>query len=130
MTDRRWFAHPVVGGVIGVFAGGLSILLVEAAAHALIGTANLADVSTITVPMFASVLVAWVIGAGVAGLVATTWSGARSLLPGTIGGLVLLAGAGTMMMAFPHPAWVVVGAITLMPAAAWWAARSRLPRRA
>ncbi len=127
VVQRRWFAHPVVGSIVGVFAGGISILLVETVAHALLGTPR--DAAAITPPMFASVLAAWVTGAGVAGLVGTAWSGARSLVPGTVGGLVLLAGAGVTMIAIPHPGWMIVGAVTLMPAAAWWAARSRVARR-
>ncbi|NUQ12276.1 MAG: hypothetical protein HUU26_08120 [Gemmatimonadaceae bacterium] len=131
MTERRpWYASPVAGGIVGVFAGGLTIMLLEAAAHQFIGTADPANPSTITTPMFLSVVVAWIAGCFMAGTVATVWSRAQTVLPGVVAGLVLLAGAVMNFVSFPHPAWVMAAAFLLMPAAAWLAARSRLVRRA
>lgn len=126
--ERSWTTHPVVGGLIGIFAGGLTVLVIESAGHALLGTADPADPSTATTPMMLSVLVAWVVGSAVAGLVATAWTGARSIVPGAIGGLVLFAGAAATLMAIPHPVWMAAGAVILMPTAAWLAARSRMTR--
>ncbi|MDO9093199.1 MAG: hypothetical protein Q7U99_11285 [Rubrivivax sp.] len=123
-----WTRHPIVAGVIGVLAGALAIMLVEWLAHQWLGKADLAQPATISTPMFASVLVAWVLGAGTAALVATAWNGGRSLLPGLVAAGVLLAGSVATMFAVAHPLWMVVGASVLMPAAAWLGARSRLVR--
>lgn len=129
-TRRSWTRSSVVAGVVGVFAGGLTIFLVEAAGHALFGTADPTDLSGITGPMFASVLVAWVVGSAVAGAVAAAWARRGSAGVGAVVGLVLLAAAVSNMVAFPHPAWMMVGAVVLMPTAAWLAARSVTARTA
>jgi hypothetical protein len=125
---RKWYSSPIVAGIIGVFAGGLAIMLLEAASHAIFGTADPNDLSTITLPMFASVLVAWVVGCYVAGTVATLWTGRSTATPGIIAGLVLLGGAVMNLVAFPHPMWMAVAAFVLMPTTAFVAARSRVPK--
>jgi hypothetical protein len=125
---RTWYSSPIVAGIIGVFAGGLAIMLLEAAGHALFGTADPNDLSTITSPMFASVLVAWVVGCYVAGTVATLWTGRSTATPGIIASLVLLGGAVMNLVAFPHPIWMAAAAFVLMPAAAIMAARSRVQK--
>jgi hypothetical protein len=130
MSTRKWYASPIVAGIIGVFAGGIVIVVLEAAGHALLGTADPADPSSITMPMFAAVLVAWVVGCYAAGTVATIWARSSSMTPGIVAGLVLLGGAVMNLVAFPHPMWLVVAAFVLMPAAAFLAARSRVPRKA
>lgn len=123
-----WTRHPILAGVTGVLAGALAIALFEWLGHQWLGQPDLAKPESITTTMFASVLVAWVVGAGTAALVATAWSGGRSLVPGLVAAGVLLAGSVATMFAFPHPGWMVVGALVLMPAAAWLGARSRIVR--
>jgi hypothetical protein len=118
----------VVGGIVGVFAGGLTVAAIEALGHAVFGVADPADLSTVTTPMLASVLVAWLLGAAVAGLTATHWSGRRSAWPGTISALVLFAGSVATLFAIPHPVWLAVATVLLMPAAGWLAASSRVAR--
>lgn len=131
MVQRRpWYASAFAGGVVGVFAGGLTIMLLEAAAHQFTGTADPANPASITTPMFLSVVVAWIAGCFVAGTVATLWARAQSVLPGVVAGLVLLAGAVMNFVTIPHPAWVMVAALLLMPTTAWLAARIRVTRRA
>ena len=125
-----WTRHPVIAGVIGVFAGALVIALSEWLGHQWLGAADITKPATITTPMFASVLVAWVLGAGAAALVATAWGGGRSTVPGLVAAGVLLAGSVATMVAIPHPGWMIGGALVLMPAAAWFGARSRLARAA
>lgn len=124
-----WTRHPVIAGVIGVLAGALVIALVEWLGHQWLGKADLARPATISAPMFASVLVAWVLGAGTAALVATAWGGGRSQVPGLVAAGVLVAGSVATMFTIPHPAWMVAGALVLMPAAAWLGARSRIVHR-
>jgi hypothetical protein len=119
----HWTRHPALGGLIGVFAGALVIALVEFSAHRVVGTADVRQPGTITTPMFASVLVAWLAGAATAGLVATRWSGARSRWPGLLAAGVLLAGSVATMLAIPHPGWVMTAAVLGMPAAAWLTTR-------
>lgn len=126
----NWTRHPVVAGVIGVFAGALVIALVEWLGHQWLGQPDLADPGSITTPMFACVLTAWVLGAGTAALVGTAWGGGRSRVPGLVAAGVLAAGSAATLLAIPHPAWMVVGALLLMPCAAWLGARSRPVRQA
>jgi hypothetical protein len=123
-----WTRHPVIAGVVGLLAGALVIALIEWLGHQWLGKADLARPATITAPMFASVLVAWVLGAGTAALVATAWAGGRSRVPGLAAAGVLLAGSVATLFAIPHPMWMIAGALVLMPAAAWFGARSRLVR--
>ena len=120
-----WTRHPILAGVVGVLAGGLVIALAEWLSHQVLGPADVARPGAISTPMFASVLVAWVLGAGAAALVATAWNGGRSRVPGLVAAGVLLAGSVATMLAIPHPTWMVAGALVLMPAAAWLGARSR-----
>ena len=120
----RWINHPVVAGIVGVFAGGLAIAVIEWLGHQWLGPVQPGSGAVISDAMFGTVLVAWIVGAGTAGAVATLWSGRRTALPGAIGGLVLLAGSVATMFAFPHPGWVIVAAPVLMPAAAWFCARA------
>lgn len=119
---------PVVAGIVGVFAGALTVFLLEAAGHAILGTADPDDLSTITAPMFVSVLVAWILGSAAAGWVATYWARSSSLVLGVVVGLVLLAAAGSNMLVIPHPAWMIAGAVVLMPLAAVLAARAAASR--
>lgn len=121
-----WIRHPVLAGVIGVLAGAVTIALLEWLGGLWLGRADLARPSTISPPMFAGVLLAWVLGAGTAALVATAWCGGRSRVPGLVAAGVLMAGSAATMLAIPHPGWMVAGALVLMPAAAWLGARSRL----
>ena len=130
MAQRSWVAHPVMGGIVGIFAGGLTVMLLEALGPAMFGTPDPNDLSTVTTPMFAWVLVAWIVGAAAAGYVATQWTGARSIWPGTISALVLFGGSVATLFAIPHPVWMTVATIALMPAAGWLAASSRVTRTA
>lgn len=122
--SRSWVRSSVVGVVIGVLAGGLTVFLGEAVGHALLGTGDPNDLTAITTPMWASVLVAWILGSAVGGAVATYWGSSLTVRAGGIVGVVLLAGAATNMFAFPHPVWMIVGAVVLMPLAALGAARA------
>jgi hypothetical protein len=128
-SGRSWVQSPLVGGLIGVFAGGLTIFLLEALGHAVLGTADPEDLSSVTPSMFASVLVAWIVGTAVAGALATYWARSTTVTLGVIVGLVLLAGAVSTMMAIPHPTWMKLAAVVLMPLAAVLAARSVATRK-
>lgn len=122
MSQRNsWVRSKVVAGLVGLFAGGVVIMLVEAAGHAAFGTAAPGDLESVTVPMFLSVLVAWTVGSAVAGAVATHWSAARTGGLALVMGLILLAGAVANMFVIPHPVWLIVAAVVLMPGAAWMA---------
>ena len=120
-SQKSWVRSKFVGGLVGLFAGGVAIMLVESAGHALFGTAAPGDLQSVTLPMFLSVLVAWTVGSAVAGAVATRWSAAGSGALALGMGLILLAGAVANMFAIPHPVWLMVAAVVLMPGAAWTA---------
>ncbi len=125
-----WTRHPVIATVVGVFAGGLVIALAEWLSKQWLGAPDLAKPGGISTGMFASVLVAWVLGAGTAALVATAWAGGRSRVQGLVSAGLLLAGSVATMFASPHPVWMIAGALVLMPAAAWFGAQSRIVRGA
>lgn len=125
-----WTRHPVLAGVVGVLAGALVIALVEWLGEQWLGAGDLKAPATITAPMFASVLLAWVAGAGTAAAVATAWCGGRSRVPGFVAAGLLFAGSVATMFAFPHPGWMMAGAVLLMPAAAWWGTRGRAVAKA
>ena len=118
MAARAWWAHPVVAGVVGVFAGIMTIVIVEAAGHRLLGSVDPTRPDTVPPAMYALVLAAWVAGAAVAAAVATSWAGRRTRVPGTVAGLVPFAGALLTVATVPHPVWAIVLAVALMPAAA------------
>lgn len=128
--QKSWVRSKVLGGLVGLFAGGGTIMLVESAGHALFGTATPGDLQSVTLPMFLSVLVAWTVGSAVAGAVATGWSAARSGALALAMGLILLAGAVANMFAIPHPVWLMVAAVVLMPGAAWTAGTRMIHRAA
>lgn len=128
-SGRGWIRSAVVGGLIGAFAGGLTVFLLEGLGHRLLGTADPTDPSSITAAMFASVLVAWIVGSAVAGATATYWARSTTLTLGLVVGLILLAGAVSNMLVIPHPLWMKVGAVILMPLAAVLAARAVMPGR-
>lgn len=121
-----WTRHPLLAGTVGVLAGALAIALTEWLAHQWLGPADVAKPGAISTPMFAAVLLAWVLGAGTAARVATAWNGGRSRWPGLAAAGVLAAGSVATMVAIPHPGWMVAGALVLMPAAAWLGAHSRV----
>lgn len=135
LMSGKWYSSPIVGGIIGVFSGGLTILVLEAAGHTVFGTGEpmtpeTFSMANVTMPMLLSVLVAWVVGCFVAGTVATMWTGSESVVPGVITGLILLAASVWNMTMIPHPAWMAVAAVVLMPSTAFLGARLRVARRA
>ena len=125
MDFKKVVTSPVAGGVVGVFVGGLTVLLLESAGHTILGTEDPNDFASVTTPMFAAVLVAWIVAAWLGATVATIWSKGRTLVPGLVVGVILLAGSVSNFFLFPHPLWMVVGAVVLMPLAAYLGARWR-----
>lgn len=126
MDTKKLLSSPTAGGIVGVFVGGLTVLLLEAAGHALFGTADLNDLASVTPSMFASVLVAWIVASWFGATVATVWSKGRTVVPGLAVGIVLLAGSVSNFFIIPHPVWMIIAAVVLMPAAAYLGARWRL----
>lgn len=118
-----WTRHPFLAGLVGVFAGALAIALTEWLAHQLLGPVDLKQPGSIGSPMFASVLVAWVLGAGTAARVASAWHRRASRVPGLAAAGVLMSGSVVTLFALPHPTWMIAGALLLMPAAAWLGSR-------
>jgi Na+/phosphate symporter len=123
-SGRGWARSSWIGGLVGTFAGGLTVFLLEGLGHALLGTVDPTDPSSITGTMFAAVFLAWIVGSAVAGAAATYWARSTTVTLGLIVGLILLAGAVSNMVVIPHPLWVNVGAVILMPLAAVLAARA------
>ncbi|MGF1456429.1 MAG: hypothetical protein ACFB6R_13770 [Alphaproteobacteria bacterium] len=123
--------RPFVGLLAGVIAGILVTAFVEAVGHAMFPTppgVRLTDEDSLApiveqVPMKAvAVLVAWGLGVFVGASVAfKVAEGAE--WPGWAVVIMLLAGAGWMLLRIQPPVWMSVTAVLLMPAAAYAAAR-------
>jgi len=127
-TPRNWANHPVIATIVGIFAAGLVVLLTERAGHALLGAADPAVPNAVSTAQYASVLLAWILGAGVGAAIATRWARTSSVAPGVIVGVFILAGAATSLWAFPHPVWMV-GAACFLPIVGFVSARVlALPR--
>lgn len=124
MAENGWARTGWVGALVGIFSGGLTVLLVESLGHQLLGTADPSAPETISTAMFASVLVAWVTGCGVAAFVAMRWSRSSPIWPGVVPALMLVGGTVANFLAFPHPVWMMVVAPPVMLAAAWVVARA------
>lgn len=73
------------------------------------------------------VLVGWIMGAFVGGLVASRVAArSRGQYAWVIAGVILAATLANLR-AIPHPAWMVIGALVGVPAAGWLAARLAPP---
>ena len=79
MSDQKsWTRSAVAGGLVGLFSGGLVVLLLEYVGHNFLGTADPGDLGAITTAMAAWVLGAEVMGSAVAGGMATYWHRLKS----------------------------------------------------
>ena len=110
---RAWTTHPVVATVVGILAAMITVMLVEAAGHALLGVGDPRAATGITTPQYLAVLVAWTLGAGVGALVAARWARARTVIPGVVVGAFILLGAIASFAAIPHPAWMMAASAAL-----------------
>ncbi len=122
-SARHWSRHPVLSAVLGVFAGALTIAVVEWLGHQALGTAATPVPAAAPVPMLLVVLLAWLLGAAVAAWVAGRWNASGRPAAGIGAALVLWGATGLTLWMVPHPAWAVVAALLLMPLAGWLAAR-------
>lgn len=110
----------ILGVIAGIFAGVLVISLVESLGHVAfpppegVDLRNPAELKSIMheIPLAAqlAVLVAWGSGVFVGGLVARRLATGFAFCAWVVGA-VLFAGAGSTMIAIPHPPWMIVGAI-------------------
>ena len=106
---RAWTTHPVVATVVGILAAMITVMLVEAAGHALLGVGDPRAATGITTPQYLAVLVAWTLGAGVA----ARWARARTVIPGVVVGAFILLGAIASFAAISHPAWMMAASAAL-----------------
>lgn len=116
---------PVLAGVISAV---ITVFLVEGISHSIwpppegIDISNPEDLAilmeTIPLPAIVAVLVAWILGAFVGGLIARKVDNSPDNSSSLItGGIVVIFGILTMMT-IPHPAWMwVFGILTPIPAA-------------
>ena len=117
--DRQSIGFQILGSLVGIVAGVMTIGFVESIGHMLFPTATLEDISEFpqiisAIPMPAKlwVVMSWGLGVFLGGLVAlfiargTHW-------PGLIVALFLFSGAVWTMFQFPHPPWMIVGAVLM-----------------
>ena len=110
---RAWTTHPVVATVVGILAAMITVMLVEAAGHALLGVGDPRAATGITTPQYLAVLLAWTLGAGVGALVAARWARSSTVIPGVVVGSFILLGAVASFAAIPHPVWMMVASAAL-----------------
>ncbi len=123
--------RPFVGLLAGVMAGIIVTALVEAIGHVMFPTppgVRMTDYESLApvveqVPMKAvAVLLAWGLGVFVGASVAFKVAQGPEW-PGWAVVIMLLAGAGWVLLRIQPPMWMSVTALLLMPAAAYAAAR-------
>ncbi len=123
MPERRhWSRHPVLSALLGVFAGVLTISLIEWLGHRALGSADAPDPAGASGTLFLVVLLAWLAGAGVGAWVAGRWAASSRPTVGLSAALVLWGATALTLWMLPHPVWASVAALLLMPLVGWLAA--------
>ena len=129
--------HPWVRYTLAVIAGAIAavlcVALVESLGHALYAPpadldianpeAMAAYVRSMPAGAFLFVLLAWVIGTIIGGLVAGWVARTRPLLFALLIGVLMLLGAFANFAMVAHPTWFMVAAVIAIPAAAVLAGR-------
>lgn len=128
-TRAAWVTHPIVATIVGILAAGITVALVEAAGHAMLGVGDPRAPGGVTDQQYVAVFVAWVLGAATGALVATRWARGRSVIPGVVVGTFILLGAIASFSAFPHPAWMMA-ASAVLPVVGFAVARASSRRAA
>lgn len=110
----------IVGLIVGIFAGGLTVGLVEAIGHAIypppagFDVSNPESLRTLMdqIPLGAkiTVVVAWAFGI-LAGGSAAAFIAKRGPVPAWWVGGILFSMAASTMFSIPHPAWMWIAAI-------------------
>jgi len=129
---RPWMRYTLAV-IAGAIAAVLCVAAVESLGHALYAPpadldiadpqAMAAYLQSMPAGAFLFVLLAWVIGTVVGGLVACMLARTRpQLFALVIGGLMLLGAFANFAM-IPHPTWFMVAAVIAIPAAAVLAGR-------
>ena len=73
---------------------------------------------------FVLVLVSWLVGTFIGGLVAARIAGTQAMLGSGAVGAFMLAATIANLVKFPPPVWIAVAAVVGIPAAAWLAGRA------
>ncbi len=115
--------------IISILAGGLTVMVVEAAGHLAFGGGDPNEPSTISFANYASVLFAWIVGSAVAGATAAALARRRFVGIGVTAGLFFVAAAVMNFVAFPHPIWMMVLTPLLLPSAGVLSAKSVASRQ-
>lgn len=122
--------------VLGLVAGGLVVMLVEAIGQSAFPPPagfdpQAPDLALVPFGAIASIAVAWLLGPLAGGLVATLVGKSAGPVPAFVVGVFFLAADVANLLMIPSPAWLwVVGLLAPLPAA-WlgfaWARRRRPP---
>ncbi len=113
--------------ILPVIAGGIcaviTVALIEIVGHAIypppadIDLSNRAEIAKLikTLPLGALLFVvfAWGAGSFVGALISTLLSFRRSLVPGMIVGVFILAATLATLLSIPHPAWMFIAGLIL-----------------
>lgn len=108
-------ARKLIALVAGVFAGGLTVLIVEVIAHELVVPQRNGVPTT---EMLGFVALAWLLGSLAAAFVAQRIDHSRRPLPALLAAGVLFAAAVWNLATLPHPLWFrIVGVLVFLPGA-------------
>jgi hypothetical protein len=123
----------ILAVVLGIIAAGVTVFLVEIAAHFLlpmppgVDPANpetlRANAANLPLSSLFAVVVAWCLGSFAGGLVAARVSRDQKMLCALITGLFIIGSGIATMVAIPHPIWFWIAAILLPLPFAWSGAR-------
>ena len=115
--------RSIIGVIVGVLAGVLVISLIQMAGHMMYPTpegVDMKDPAVVTEYMkdapfgaIFMVLVAYVLGAFVAGLVSTLIGQVNHIKLGLICGVILLLAVIMTLYSIPHPMWFMAASIVL-----------------
>ena len=115
--------RKILATIVGILVAGLVVGLVESINSALYpppagfdmyDPAQVATrVASLPATAFLVVLAAWSLGCLVGAWVATRIAQAPTLIPASIVGLFILAGAIYSIVMFPHPMWMIIAGVLL-----------------
>jgi hypothetical protein len=126
-------ARNILAVIAGILAAGVTVFLVEMAAHFILPAppgvdpsnpeSLRANATNLPLSSLAAVLVAWCVGSFVGGLVAALVSRQQKMLCALVAALFIIGSGVATMVMIPHPIWFWIAAILLPLPCAWIGAR-------
>ena len=122
--------RKIIAVIVGLFAAGLVVLVVELIGHELVVAQRDGD-PTVAILLF--VALAWLLGSFTGALLTQRVDHSRRPVPALLTGAILLSIAIVNLVTLPHPAWFrVLGVLVFVPGTVlgiFFAQRRRTARR-